>query len=227
LKQLSQRQRVKINAALAIIHDRGYDASTVTGWAREYHNGQGYPLAKAYERALNEFCGGQPKLAPTLTKITRLVQASDEATVGKYDQALTTYINTGDGSQIEALGSMIAQDSVALAVRSGEIQGGVTAENVEAALGIPMNAAHIPQQAPANLAKGAQAKPQEAQQQAPQGKAGDPWQAAQQEFSTGYVSPAAQARWAQAPSVAPGEPRSLLAGQQLGGPASSNPAQSI
>ena len=141
---LTQRQRVKVNAALSIIHDHGYNASAVSAWAREYRDKQGYPTAKAYERALNEFIGGQPGLADSLVKVTRLVQASDDATVASYDKALTTYIQTGDDSGITALADTIAQDSVALAVRHGEIKGGVTAENVEAALGLAMADQHVP-----------------------------------------------------------------------------------
>jgi hypothetical protein len=135
---VTDKQRVKINAALSMIHSQGYDAQTVVNWAKEYQ-GKGYDQRRAYEQALNEFIGGQPELAAPLGKITRLVEASDAPTVSQYDQALSTYIQTGDDSALTALAPMIARDSVALAVKQGELTApDINGDSVEAALGIDM-----------------------------------------------------------------------------------------
>lgn len=133
---LTNRQRVKVNAALSLIYAEGYDAQTVHNWASEY-KGQGYPPAKAFERALNEFVAGQPEVGAAIGKITRLIHASDDATVAKYDQALNEYIATGNDAAISALGPMMAQDSVALSVRSGELADGtMSAEAVGDCVGL-------------------------------------------------------------------------------------------
>ena len=163
---LNQRQRVKINAALSMIYAGGYDAQTVITWAKEYRS-KGYDQRRAYEQALNEFAAGQPEIAPAMVKFTRLIQASDEQSVAQYDHALSTYIQTGDNSGMEALGPMIARDSVALAVRSGELQGGVTPENVEAALGFAMDDGHVQAAVKATT-------PAPAQQAQPQPEPGTP-----------------------------------------------------
>jgi hypothetical protein len=143
---LNKRQGVKINAALSMIYHHGYDAQTVVGWAREYQQ-QGYPMAKSYERALNEFIAGQPELGGAIVRINRLIHASDDATVDQYESAINQYIENGDGSAIETLGPVIARDSVELARRNGELaDGSITPEAVQSALGIGM-ADHIVQAA--------------------------------------------------------------------------------
>lgn len=135
---LTQKQRVKVNAALSMIYDQGYDAQTVVGWARE-HERNGRDARSAYQLALNEFVGGQPGLAGPMGKVTRLIDASDANTVAQYDQALSAYIATGDDAPLAALAPMIARDSVALAVKNGELAAGdVNAANVEAATGFSM-----------------------------------------------------------------------------------------
>jgi hypothetical protein len=135
---MTKRQGVKINAALSMIYSEGYEAQTVVDWARGYQR-QGYPMAKSYERALNEFIGGQPKMQAQLVRINRLLEASDDASIDKYESALAQYVETGDGSAIEALAPMIARDGVELARRNGDLQdGAVTAASIEAALGFPM-----------------------------------------------------------------------------------------
>ena len=142
---VTNKQRVKINAALSMIHSQGYDPQHVVAWAADYQR-KGFDQRRAYEQAINEFVAGQPALAAPLGKITRLVEASDANTVAQYGAALDTYIATGDGSAIDALGPMIATDSVALAVKNGELpSGAINAASVEAALGMPMadNVVHV------------------------------------------------------------------------------------
>lgn len=117
---LTHKQRVKVNAALASIHAHGHDASAVTGLAKQLQ-ASGHDARSSFEFALNRFADSNPDMRDMLGKITRLVEASDAATVGRYDQALSHYNQTGDDSAISALAPMIAQDSVALAIRSGEI----------------------------------------------------------------------------------------------------------
>lgn len=135
---LTQKQRVKVNAALSMIYDRGYDAQTVVTWAKGYER-KGYDTRRAYEHALNEFIGGQPDLAGPIGKINRLIEASDVATVSKYAVALSKYIESGDDTAIAALGPMIARDSVALAIKHGELDANeITAESVQAATGFAM-----------------------------------------------------------------------------------------
>ena len=137
------KQRVKINAALSLIHAEGYDAQTVVNWAKSYMQ-TGHDARRAYEHALNEFIGGQPDLAPVLGKITRLIEASDPQTVAKYDQAISAYIATGDDAAINELGPMIARDSVNLAVRNGELpDGSINGASVEAALGFALADTHV------------------------------------------------------------------------------------
>lgn len=163
---LSIKQRVKVNAALSLIYSQGYDAQTVVTWAREYV-GMGHTDARAYQMALNEFAAGQPDIGNSLGKITRLVEASDVATVAKYDAALSEYISTGDDSALVALGPMIAQDSVALAVKNGELpEGALTGEAIESALGFAMADAVVTQAT-------TPAASQEAAPGAPQGRPED------------------------------------------------------
>lgn len=207
---MNQRRRVTINAALSMIYAEGYDAQAVIGWAKEYQR-KGYDQRRSYEQALNEFIAGQPDLGPAIVKFGRLIQASDEQTVAQYDHALSTYIQTGDNSAMEALAPMIARDSVALAVKNGELQGGVTPENVQAALGFEMEGAHI-QAATQATAPAQQAQP-------------EPAAAAPPTFSGGYVSAKDQAKWAAAPNVGAGEARGLLAGRTQGDGV--NPSQTI
>lgn len=138
MRGLTKRQGVQINALLSLIYGHGYDAQTVVNWARDLQK-QGYPMAKSYERAFNEFIGGQPELGKGMQRISELMKASDDASIAKYEAALNTYIQTGDGSAIDALGPMIARDSVALAQRNGELRdGAITDANVAAALGFSM-----------------------------------------------------------------------------------------
>jgi hypothetical protein len=117
---LTARQRVAVNAALAIIYDKDHDAKGVIQQANTLI-AQGKDPASAYEAALNSFVDGQPSLMPAISHMFRLVEASDDKTVDQYDAALDTYLHTGDEMALRDLAPTIAQDSLALAVRDGEI----------------------------------------------------------------------------------------------------------
>jgi hypothetical protein len=117
---LNARQRTKINAALCLIHDNGFDADSIIHVANELMK-QGSDTRSAYEDALNAFIGEEPALLPVVSKMHRLVDASDDATVDQYDAALSEYVTTGDDSSVNALAPIIAEDSIALALKDGEI----------------------------------------------------------------------------------------------------------
>lgn len=117
---LTTKQRTKVNAALCLIHDNGHDPNTVIKRANELKRG-GLDPRSAYEQSINDFLATNPGLMPVISKVLRLVEASDESTVEKYDAALSTYVATGDDSSLNALAPTIAADSLALAMREGEI----------------------------------------------------------------------------------------------------------
>lgn len=220
---LTQRQRVKVNAALSMIYAQGYDAQTVITWAKEYQR-SGYDQKGAYQQALNEFIAGQPDLAPALGKITRLIEASDGATVSQYDQALSTYIQTGDDSAITALAPMIARDSVALAVKQGDLAAGdINAESVEAALGFGMADTFVEAAAQA-VAPAVQTREfafNHSKSEAPlgdnnPGRAIDTHSSQVSPFSTGYVSSKAAQRFQQTYNEGSlGASRTLMQGRVL------------
>ena len=116
---LTDKQRVKVNAALTIIHGHGYDPAPVTKIARDLI-AIGHPARSAYEQALNTFAQSRPGIGGAIAKVAQLIEASDGPTVARYDEALALYIQTGDNSGINALEAMIVADATALAIRSGE-----------------------------------------------------------------------------------------------------------
>lgn len=116
---LTDKQRVKVNAALTIIHGHGYDPATVSKQARELI-AIGHPARSAYEQALNSFAQRLPGIGGAIAKVAQLIEASDSPTVAQYDSALSLYIQTGDNSGIAALEPMIVADATALAIRAGE-----------------------------------------------------------------------------------------------------------
>lgn len=131
---LTTRQRTKVNAALCLIHDNGHDAKPVIKLATEL--AKKVDTRTAYELALNEFLSRAPELTPSVAKAIKLVDASDDATVDKYDAALSEYVTTSDDSSLKALAPMIAEDSLALAVKAGEItQAEADAGDISKALG--------------------------------------------------------------------------------------------
>ena len=133
---LTNKQRVKVNAALAIIHGHGFGANIIGNEARILM-GTGHPAPTAYSMALNSFAEKQPGVGGSIAKVTRLIEASDDATVAQYDQALSLYIQTGDDSAISALQDMIVADSAALALRNGEAtEDALTGLTIDTALGV-------------------------------------------------------------------------------------------
>ena len=116
---LTNKQRVKVNAALTIIHGHGYDPAPVTKIARDLM-AIGHPPRSAYEQALNTFAQSRPGIGVAISKVAQLIEASDSPTVARYDDALSLYIQTGDNSGIAALEPMIVADATALAIRAGE-----------------------------------------------------------------------------------------------------------
>jgi len=132
---LTARQRTKINAALCLLHDNGHNASAVIGVANRLIQ-DGKDPRSAYEAALNTFLSTEPAMLPAVSKVLKLVDASDDKTVDQYDAALSTYVSTGDDTEINALAPTIAADSIALALRDGEITEEEAASgDIEKALG--------------------------------------------------------------------------------------------
>lgn len=122
---LTNKQRVKANAALTIIHASGGDASAITAHAKQLQ-ALGHPARSAYEIALTSAVAAAPELGAEVERSLRLIEASDHATVALYDRALTNYNETGNEGALQALAPMIARDSAALAIRMGE----TTAEEI-------------------------------------------------------------------------------------------------
>ncbi|QDC36474.1 hypothetical protein [Sphingobium fuliginis] len=133
---LTPKQRVKINAALAIINDEGHNARAVQHAANVYIQ-RGYDPVRSYDIAVRDFGRTQPQVAAKIAWAHKLADASSPATIEIYDRALNTYRETGDQSVIDGLGSMIAQDSIALAVHEGRLDTSavVSSEALEIAMG--------------------------------------------------------------------------------------------
>jgi hypothetical protein len=134
LTALNIKQRAKINAALCIIHDNGFDADAVVELSRAVM-ATGVPIHTAYERALTSFVTENPDTGPVISKMLALVEASDSATIAQYDSALSHYIETGDNAAMVALAPTIAADSIALAIQNGEI---TEAEAASGGLGLAL-----------------------------------------------------------------------------------------
>lgn len=117
---MTPKQRAQVNAALVIIHDSGNSAPNVTKAAQALI-AQGHPATVAYSKVLTEFATAFPTLGATMSKVTRLIQASAPESVAQYDKALSEYIKTGSDISMRALAPMIARDSMALAVKHGEM----------------------------------------------------------------------------------------------------------
>ena len=124
---LTTKQTTKINAALAIIHKQGHNVGALQQQAKNLM-AQGQHPARAYEATFNGFLRSNAGLAPTLHRITSLIEASDGATVDKYASALRTYIETGDETAVNALEPVRRADSIALAMRNGEVSAQDVAE---------------------------------------------------------------------------------------------------
>ncbi|AYJ87290.1 hypothetical protein D3Y57_16800 [Sphingomonas paeninsulae] len=157
---LTHRQRVKINAALAIIHGNGHDASGVSRQAKASAV-NGVSLQQGYEAALNSFIQSNPAMGNEIVRTIAVIGASDDATVNSYHHALTEYNATGSIVAMSAMLPTMARDSVALAIRNGEItQEDVANGGLETALGFAPSdamtaAAMTPAAAPAQAAQAA------------------------------------------------------------------------
>lgn len=116
---LSRKQRATFNAALCLILDKGHDLESVT---REVETAIsiGTPPNLAYSRAINRFVERTPSMLAPLQSIVKLIDASSPRTIGKYNLALSHYIETGDDSSLRALAPMIASDMTQLASITGQ-----------------------------------------------------------------------------------------------------------
>lgn len=117
---LTTKQRASINAALATIHVSGHDVAALQQQVRSA-TARGKPAYAAYKAVLGSFAKASPDIAPILIQTDRLIEASDDATVERYDKALTAFIQTGDETHVNALEGMVRADSIALAVRDGHL----------------------------------------------------------------------------------------------------------
>jgi len=117
---LNARQSVKIKAGLCLIHDYGHNARLVSDAARS-DMARGLAPKQAYERAFTEFTKGKPELSRALSHTLRLIEASDPLTVGRYGDAIEQYNQTGDPAAMTGIAQTFAQDSIALAIRNGEL----------------------------------------------------------------------------------------------------------
>jgi hypothetical protein len=103
-----------------MIHDVCGNAQPVVDAAKAL-TAKGVPTATAYEQALNAFATANPDMAQPLSHATRLIEASDPATVDQYDAALAQYIATGSNTALVAMAPTIAADSMAFAIASGDM----------------------------------------------------------------------------------------------------------
>ncbi|MGC6401174.1 hypothetical protein ACNI3Q_11420 [Sphingomonas sp. FW199] len=124
---LNQKQRAQINATLCIAHAAGKDVAAIQQRARTIM-ATGRTPWHAHKAALIEFAKANPALVPTMKRVDALIEASDSASVARYDTALREYIRTGDEAAVAGLEPMMRADMAALAVRNGEI----TAEDAAA-----------------------------------------------------------------------------------------------
>ncbi len=162
---LTPKQRTAINATLALIHDAGHNATAISQQAKAAA-AKGVPLKQAYDRAVEGFMAATPDMAGPISKVARLVMASDDATVAQYSRALDSYNATGDATALNALAPTIARDSIALAIKHGELTPGATgADALTAALGSEASPAMVDALNAPELAVSA---PEAAPQAAPQ-----------------------------------------------------------
>lgn len=117
---LTTKQRAKVNASLCLIHDRGFDADEVTRHAKAIM-ATGDDARGAYEQALNDFAENNPEVGHVIGKLTRVIEASCPANVVEYDRALSNYIGTRDDTALRDLAPMLKADSIALALKEGEL----------------------------------------------------------------------------------------------------------
>lgn len=121
MKSLTMKQRAKVNACLSIIHARSstIKAQEVIDMAHVYIR-SGNTERDAYQQAINAWASGEPELASTVASITGLIEASDDRTIARYDEALNGYIETGNEAGLNDLAPMMAEDGQALALSNGD-----------------------------------------------------------------------------------------------------------
>lgn len=117
---LTARQSVKVKAALSLIAVHGHNPRTVQKEAQA-QIAKGHPANMAYSTALNAFTARVPALRDTLAIAIELIEHSDDATVTRYDKALSAYNDSGDESLLDSLAPMILEDAKALAISKGEV----------------------------------------------------------------------------------------------------------
>jgi hypothetical protein len=117
--KLNSRDRAKVNAALVALHDAGHDTGEVTRVAEAIIN-TGVPSRQAYERAFNKFVERVPSFRAPLQRLGQLIDASDHATVARYNVALSRYIETGDPAAVQAVLPTLQQDMATMAVQTGD-----------------------------------------------------------------------------------------------------------
>lgn len=149
MTELSPKQGVKVKSALWLIHDHGHDAMALSRSVTTAIAG-GHDPKGAYENALTAFVADKPELSSIMSHTVRLIEASDGPTVTQYGEALEAYNQTGNRSGIDALAETFAKDSIALAVKNGELSATDTGNRaaVEAALGFSFSDEVIEQSAP-------------------------------------------------------------------------------
>ncbi|HEX7820501.1 MAG TPA: hypothetical protein VF463_07760 [Sphingobium sp.] len=158
---LTDKQHTKIRAALALIHDSGGDALAV-GQAAQRSIASGMAPKKAYEQALTAHVDANPAISNQILHTLKLIEASDGPTVTTYGAALTRYNDTGDRTALDGLAETFAKDSIALAVKNGELSATDTGNRaaVEAALGFGFDDALIERATPYDATPAAAATPQ-------------------------------------------------------------------
>ncbi|VXC99405.1 hypothetical protein [Sphingomonas sp. AX6] len=137
---LTARQSLKVKAALSLIAIHGHNPRTVQKEAQA-QIAKGHPAKVAYSAALNAFTARVPALRDTLSIAVELIEHSDDATVTRYDTALSAYNDSGDESHLDSLAPMILEDAKALANSMGEVTEADAADwTVDDALGSTVEA---------------------------------------------------------------------------------------
>ena len=114
--------QTKIRAALAWVRDKHgpEDVQHLVGMARQMRS-QGAPELEAWNYALKRLEEADPALSEKIAKSFDLLDASDDATVARYEAALTQYLDNGDQSGLLEMRPDIARDDAALSLRNGEL----------------------------------------------------------------------------------------------------------
>jgi len=119
---LSKVQQTKIRAALAWVRDKHGpdDVQHLIAMAKQ-SRAQGAPERAAWNFALDQLNKADPELSHRIAQSFDLLDASDAATIERYEGALTNYLNNGDQSELLAMRPEIARDDATLDFRNGVI----------------------------------------------------------------------------------------------------------